>query len=113
MLPTLTTPFVGRQAELDDICQLLTEQSECRVVTIVGAGGSGKTRLAVAAAAQMPAQFADGVYFVPLAPLHTAEEIVITIAEAMSLRLSGSDDPLQQLIRSLQAQATAAGDGQL
>ena len=101
-LPIPATPFVGREAELDDICQLLTEQSDSRVITIVGFGGSGKTRLALAAAERVKEQFADGVYFVPLASLHSSEEIVNTVAEAMSVRLSGSDDPLQQLIRSLQ-----------
>ena len=101
-LPTPATPFVGREAELDDICQLLTEQSDSRVLTIVGSGGSGKTRLVLAAAEKVQEHFVDGVYFVPLAPLRTAEEVVITIAEALALRLSGSDDPLQQLIRGLQ-----------
>ena len=101
-LPTPATPFVGREAELDDICQLLTEQADSRVLTVVGVGGSGKTRLILAAAAQMQPHFADGVFFVPLAPLKTADELVPTIAESLSLRLAGSDEPLQQLMRSLQ-----------
>ncbi|WP_420629245.1 protein kinase domain-containing protein [Candidatus Leptofilum sp.] len=102
-LPTPATPFVGREHELQAICHLLTEQSECRILTIVGTGGSGKTRLALAAAEQVQATFTDGTYFVPLAAATAPEEIPIIIAETMGISLSGSDAPEQQLLRVLQA----------
>ncbi|MAU01843.1 MAG: hypothetical protein CL608_32300 [Anaerolineaceae bacterium] len=100
-LPTQATPFIGREEELHHIGQSLTENADCRVLTIVGPGGSGKTRLALAAAERVQSQFADGAYFVPLAPLTTAEEIPLTIAETLSIRLAGSDEPLPQLLRTL------------
>ncbi len=100
-LPTPATPFVGREGELTTICQMLTQNEDCHLLTIVGPGGSGKTRLALAAAEQAQTQFADGAYFVPLASLTTAEEVPIAIAEVLSIRLSGSDVPFQQLLRAL------------
>jgi len=100
-LPTPATPFIGRETELSTISQLLTEQADCRVLTIVGPGGSGKTRLALAVARQVQTEFANGVYFVPLASLTTVNEIPITIAEVMSIRLSGLNEPFQQLLQVL------------
>ncbi|WP_420641104.1 tetratricopeptide repeat protein [Candidatus Leptofilum sp.] len=102
VLPTPATPFVGRQQELAEIVQLLTTQPECRLLTIVGTGGIGKTRLALSVAKQMQADFNNAVYFVPLAALTTQEDVPIAIAEAMSIRLSGSQDPEQQLLQALQ-----------
>jgi predicted ATPase/DNA-binding CsgD family transcriptional regulator len=65
-LPGEPTSFVGRREELREIKRLL---ATTRLVTLVGSGGSGKTRLAVRAAAEMARAFADGVWFVPLAAL--------------------------------------------
>lgn len=72
-LPAQLTPFLGRQEELEQICTLLSEPA-ARLLTVVGPGGMGKTRLAIEAAARLhTAQagiFRDGVFFVPLARLH-------------------------------------------
>ncbi|BAS07809.1 transcriptional regulatory protein EmbR [Arthrobacter sp. Hiyo4] len=65
-LPAELTPLVGRDAELAELCSLYRSE-RCRLVTITGAGGTGKTRLALAAAAQLGEQMADGVGWVNLA----------------------------------------------
>ena len=72
-----------------------------RLVTILGAGGMGKTRLALAAAeAQLETiRFPNGVFFVPLAPIHSKDRIVQTIAGAMKLPLMVQEDPQTQLLR--------------
>ncbi|MFN2165601.1 MAG: BTAD domain-containing putative transcriptional regulator, partial [Anaerolineae bacterium] len=77
-LPPQTTPFVGRQAELAQVARHLG-QAECRLVTLIGPGGIGKTRLALQAAGQALDDFADGVYFVPLAGISSSEFLAPTI----------------------------------
>src|SRR5215472_11052427 len=64
-LPPASTPFVGRARELEHIVGLLTRPS-CRLLTLVGAGGIGKTRLALQVATSQQAHFVDGVAFVAL-----------------------------------------------
>ncbi len=81
-LPGSLTPFVGREAELAGINERL-QDSTCRLLTLVGAGGSGKTRLALEAAAAQLDHYPHGVYFVSLAPLDSAEAIVPTVAMAL------------------------------
>jgi len=71
-LPGLLTPFVGRQEELANIHQLLLDP-DCRLLTLIGPGGMGKTRLSLQIASllvvERPAQFKHGIYFVPVATL--------------------------------------------
>jgi serine/threonine protein kinase/predicted ATPase len=81
-LPAQTTAFVGREDELRELNRLLN-MPQIRLVTILAAGGMGKTRLALQTGEQVLDQFPHGVYFVGLAPLTTAESIVPTIAEAV------------------------------
>jgi predicted ATPase/DNA-binding SARP family transcriptional activator len=81
-LPAQLTPFVGRVAELAELNRLLTHP-DVRLVTVLGAGGMGKTRLALEAAADRCERYAHGIHFVPLAPLQSAESIVPTVAEAI------------------------------
>jgi predicted ATPase/DNA-binding SARP family transcriptional activator len=100
-LPPQTTPFVGRQAELAQIAHHLG-RADCRLLTLIGAGGIGKTRLALQAAGQAPDAFADGVYFVPLARIASSEFLVPTIVEAIDCPLSGKADPKRQLLNYLQ-----------
>src|SRR5579859_1241202 len=71
-LPAQTAPFVGRERELLELAKLLADPG-VRLLTILGPGGMGKTRLALEAAAQHIRQFPDGVYFVELAPLSAPE----------------------------------------
>jgi predicted ATPase/DNA-binding SARP family transcriptional activator len=82
-LPAQTTSFEGREEELAEIDQLLSNPS-CRLLTLVGPGGIGKTRLALEAAAQKIRNYKDGVYFVPLARLSSAQFVVSGIASALS-----------------------------
>ncbi len=99
-LPAQVTPFVGRQDELREIATRLNDPA-CRLMTLIGFGGIGKTRLALEAAGNQTACFPDGVYFVPLQPLTTPEYIVSTIAEAIHFRFFSSDDPQTQITRYL------------
>ncbi|EFH84017.1 LuxR C-terminal-related transcriptional regulator [Ktedonobacter racemifer] len=80
--PTL---FLGREQEIAEISALLDNPS-CRLLTLVGPGGIGKTRLAMEVATHKRASFSDGVYFVPLAALDQADELFTAIAEAMPFR---------------------------
>jgi predicted ATPase/DNA-binding SARP family transcriptional activator len=100
-LPPQATPFVGRQAELAQIAHHLG-RADCRLLTLIGAGGIGKTRLALQAAGQALDAFADGVYFVRLARIDSAEFLVPTITEAIDCQLPGKEDPRRQLLKYLQ-----------
>ncbi|MCB9101034.1 MAG: tetratricopeptide repeat protein [Anaerolineales bacterium] len=83
-LPAQLTSFIGRSAELGDIQDKLL-QPDIRLLTLTGPGGTGKTRLALKIAGDLLNHFADGVYFVALAPLRDPELIVSTIAEVLQL----------------------------
>lgn len=82
-LPVQLTSFVGRERELDELGQLL---ADARLVTLVGAGGAGKTRLALHAAARASAVFLDGVFFVDLAPVIDRTLVASAIASALGVR---------------------------
>lgn len=100
-LPTQTTAFIGREEELADIQRLLLKEDQCRLLTLVGPGGIGKTRLALAAAAQAAHSFANGVFFVPLAPVSEGMYIVPAIAQALQFNFHGTTDPKEQLLAYL------------
>lgn len=101
-LPATLTPFFGRQTELTRIAARL-HNPECRLLTLVGAGGTGKTRLALQAARDSLSQFRDGVFFVPLAPIEAgqSEMIVLAMESALGFTLIGSLDPQVQLLNYL------------
>ena len=82
-LPIQPTALVGREQELEDVLALL---SEARLVTLTGAGGSGKTRLALQAAAELVEEFKDGVWWVSLSALRDAELVEPAIAHAVGAR---------------------------
>jgi predicted ATPase/DNA-binding SARP family transcriptional activator len=81
-LPHHATPFIGREEEREKIETLLDDPG-CRLVTLVGPGGIGKTRLALEAARKQLGRFAHGVYFVPLGPVGSPSYLVTTIAESL------------------------------
>jgi predicted ATPase/class 3 adenylate cyclase len=83
-LPVTATPLVGRRSELAELVDLLRDGS--RLVTVTGAGGSGKTRLALQVAAELADDFGDGVFFVPLAPLQDAALVGSTIVQSAGVR---------------------------
>jgi predicted ATPase/DNA-binding SARP family transcriptional activator len=83
-LPVATTPLIGRQPELADLSRLLADPS-VRLLTLLGPGGSGKTRLALQAAWDASEHFVDGTIFVPLAPLRDANLVLLTIGYACGM----------------------------
>lgn len=99
-LPPQITPFIGRQAELGQILHNL-DQPACRLLTIIGPGGIGKTRLVIKAAEQLVDSFSDGVYFVLLVGVHLAEFMTPAIAEALGCPLSGHAPAQTQLLNYL------------
>lgn len=99
-LPAPLTPMVGRERELAEIAQLL-ENPACRLLTLTGPGGIGKTRLALAAAVEQVGAFTHGVYFVPLAPLNSADYLVPAIAQAIGFTFFGLQVPQVQLLSYL------------
>jgi predicted ATPase/transcriptional regulator with XRE-family HTH domain len=94
-LPAYLTPFVGRAQEQADLTALLG-RPDCRLVSLLGPGGVGKTRLAIETARALPG-FADGVAFVSLAPVATPDLIVPAIGDALGVAFSGASDLLAQL----------------
>ncbi len=93
--PVDATPFVGRERELNDLSKLIADPNQ-RLITIVGPGGVGKTRMAIAAAAANQHLFPDGVYYVPLESVDDASQVPNKIAEAMEMQLAGSESPFEQ-----------------
>ena len=98
-LPTRGTSFVGRTPERRDLAEILL-RADRRLVTLIGMGGAGKTRLAIQVALEgLEADvFPDGVHFVALDALSSPASIPASIAAALELPLQGSADPLQQVI---------------
>jgi predicted ATPase/DNA-binding SARP family transcriptional activator len=96
-LPVPLTPFVGREAELAEIQGRLGDTT-CRLLTLVGPGGSGKTRLALEATEAQIDSYPNGLFFVSLAPLDSVDSIVPTVAEALGFRFYEEVEPQQQLL---------------
>jgi len=80
--PVQLTSFVGRGAQMTDLEKLLVDN---RLVTLTGAGGAGKTRLAVEIAAHIAADFRDGVWYVDLAPITHPGVVAVAVARALGL----------------------------
>ena len=95
------TPFVGRQQEMVTISELL-EQRECHLLNLIGTGGAGKTRLALAAAAMVEQDHWHGAVFVPLADLSEATALVGAIAQQVGCPLIARGDPQTQLLAFLE-----------
>ncbi|MFQ5343046.1 MAG: tetratricopeptide repeat protein [Anaerolineae bacterium] len=106
-LPPQATPFIGRQKELARVADLLVNP-DCRLLTIVGPGGIGKTRLAIQAARAVAGErarlFLNGVTYVPLAGIEASESLIPAIADALGLSFHGSEEPGRQLIDHLRRQ---------
>jgi predicted ATPase/class 3 adenylate cyclase len=115
-LPYENTPFVGRTEDLESLGGLLSEPV-VRLVTILGAGGMGKTRLALAAAeeqilaskptgGEQEPWFLDGVFFVPLVSLNSSDLLVSTIADAVCFQFYQGVEQEQQLLDFFQKKET-------
>jgi predicted ATPase/class 3 adenylate cyclase len=97
-LPVQPTPFMGREQEVIAIERLLRRE-DVRLLTLTGAGGTGKSRLALQAAANLASGFVDGVFFVNLAPISDPALVIPTIAQALELKETG-DSSLLDLLKS-------------
>ena len=100
-LPAQTTPFIGREHAIGAIKQYLSN-TKVRLLTLSGVGGTGKTRLALQAAADMVDEFEHGVFFVPLAVLSDPALVLPTIAQAFAVR-EAAGRPLQEQLQGLLA----------
>jgi predicted ATPase/transcriptional regulator with XRE-family HTH domain len=108
-LPPQPTTFFGREAELAEITRTLSDPS-CRLLTLLGPGGVGKTRLAIEVASRIAGKlsqgqdqksanaFGDGVVFVPLASVSTLNQVAASIGEALHLSFAGQQDPTAFLL---------------
>jgi predicted ATPase/class 3 adenylate cyclase len=97
-LPVQPTPILGREAQVGALAALLRGE-EGRLVTLIGPGGIGKTRLAVQVAAELVDTFADGVWFVRLARLVDPGLVLPTIAQTLGLKERGSE-PLAETLHA-------------
>jgi predicted ATPase/DNA-binding CsgD family transcriptional regulator len=99
-LPIQLTPFVGRQEELAEIRRILSDPA-CRLLTLLGPGGTGKTRLAIQSASHQLADWQDGVFFVSLDVVDAPQSLVPAIADALGFSLASPDTPREQLFHYL------------
>jgi predicted ATPase/class 3 adenylate cyclase len=95
-LPVQPTALIGREHELRAVEALVTRE-DVRLLTLTGVGGTGKTRLALQVAADVLDEFANGVFFVSLAPVGVPELVVPTIAQTLGLR----DQPGEPMVETL------------
>ena len=101
-LPTRNTSFVGRDLELTEVASLLAN-ADTSLLTLIGPGGGGKTRLALQVAREQTklATFRDGVYFVALDEVSSAEQLPRKLAEGLGIPLKGTAAPLEQVARDI------------
>ncbi len=99
-LPAPLTPLIGRDQDLEMVNALIDDDST-RLVTILGPGGIGKTRLALAVAANQQQSATHPVFFVPLDGIAEAKDVVSAVANAINFRFQGSVDPQKELLRGL------------
>jgi class 3 adenylate cyclase len=95
-LPMQLTSFVGRDAELTQVRDLLKEN---RLLTLTGAGGAGKTRLAIEVARQHSGEFGDGIWYVDLAPITDPDVVPIAVARAFELPDQPGRSTMDALLR--------------
>jgi predicted ATPase/DNA-binding SARP family transcriptional activator len=100
--PTQFTPFIGREQELQQINERFLDP-ECRLLTLVGPGGMGKTRLSIRVAELLANNddFIDGIYFFPLAEVDNSNGLLMTLIAGLDVALSGQLDPKARLFEFL------------
>ena len=96
-LPTQLTAFLGRETELASLNALLSDTNN-RLITLVAPGGMGKTRLSLEAAGKMVQAFPQGIYFVALDRINSADLIVQAVAEVLPISLSSNEDPKSRIL---------------
>jgi predicted ATPase/DNA-binding SARP family transcriptional activator/uncharacterized protein HemY len=100
-LPVQPTPFIGRNEELAEIRHLLLDESACRLLTLVGPGGVGKTRLALQAAFQTIDAFPNGIFLVSLTSVSSPQLLVSAIGDVLGLSFEGRMKPKAHLLNYL------------
>lgn len=112
-LPVPHTPLIGRERDVAEVKALLLSESS-RLLTLTGAGGSGKTRVAVEVARQLMHSFPGGTHYAPLAPVTDPETVTLTLAQIFGIRHTGGQplvDALQNHLRTtLRAPALLLAD---
>ena len=96
-LPRPASPLIGRKQELAELHGYL-QNSDCRLLTILGPGGIGKTRLALEIARALQYSFSDGIYLISLSPMDPSQSIDLVVAEALGFSFREQGDPAQQLL---------------
>jgi predicted ATPase/class 3 adenylate cyclase/DNA-binding CsgD family transcriptional regulator len=99
-LPAQLTSFIGRGAEIDALRPIVVAS---RLVTLTGAGGAGKTRLAIEVAGQMAAEFDGGVWYVDLAPIADPDLVAVAMASALGQAVQASRSTTDTVIRFIRA----------
>ena len=100
-LPPDPTPFVGRTEQLDKVALALAEH---RLVTLLGVGGTGKTRLSLEVARRLGSTYPDGCWLVELAPVTAGADVALTIANALGIPLPQDGKVLEHVIRRIRHQ---------
>jgi len=98
-LPAQATPFLGRQEAVNDLIHRFTE-GDARMITLLGPGGFGKTRLALQASADLVDRF-DGVFWIPLAPLTSEDRLISALADSIGVGFYKGEDPFQKVLEVL------------
>ncbi len=99
-LPVQSSAFFGRDAELEQVATRLADPV-CRLLTVLGPGGMGKSRLAIQAAGSLGDHFPDGVWFVDLAPLHAPDQIAGAILRVLGLPPASPDNAADRILDCL------------
>lgn len=97
---TVSSAFIGRDVELSEILHLLAKP-DCRILTLVGFGGVGKSRLALKASEKLAPRYLDGVHFIPLEAVAEPDGIPVATATQLGLTLRGNEPPFQQVLAAI------------